>query len=69
MRFENPGFPGVTEMLASALRQGFSVVERPMVLRRRTTGASKMKTLKAIGDHLRLMIALVQERWQRGTAR
>ena len=67
MRFEHPGFPGVTEMLASALCLGFSVVERPMVLRRRTTGASKMKTLKVIGDHLRLMIALLRSRRQRLT--
>ena len=62
MRFEDPGFLGVTEMLASAIRQGFQVVERPMVLRRRTTGVSKMRTLRVVRDHLRFMFALLRER-------
>ena len=62
MRFENPGFLGVTQMLASALDQGFTVVERPMVLRRRTTGTSKMRTLRVVGDHLRFMVRLLLAR-------
>lgn len=58
LQFEDPGFLGVTEMLASALLQGLKVVERPMILRRRVTGVSKMRTLSVIADHVRFMLRL-----------
>ena len=62
LQFENAGFLGVTQMLASTLSQGFRVVERPMVLRSRKAGRSKMRTLRVVGDHVRFMLSLLLAR-------
>jgi len=62
IQFEDPGFLGVTQMLASAIGQGFKVVERPVVLRARKTGVSKMRTLHVVRGHLRFMFGLLLAR-------
>lgn len=64
LKFRDSGFLGVTEMLVSAITQGMKIVERPMILKRRVTGVSKMRTLSVIGDHVRFMARL----WRGGAA-
>ncbi|MEE8508298.1 MAG: glycosyltransferase family 2 protein, partial [Myxococcota bacterium] len=59
LRFRDSGFLGVAEMLVFALLDGMKVVERPMTLRRRVTGVSKMNTLRVIRDHARFMAHLL----------
>jgi len=51
LRFDNPGFLGVTQMLVSAIEQGMTIVEYPTTLSNRLEGASKMKTLRVLRDH------------------
>ena len=53
--FRSPGFLGVTEMIVSAILQGRKVIEWPVTLRRRTTGVSKIRTLRVVADHVRFM--------------
>ncbi len=62
IEFEDPGFLGVAQMLISALLNGLHVVERPMVLRRRVTGVSKMNTLRVMRDHVAYMGRLLVKR-------
>jgi len=62
LEFDDPGFLGVAEMLASAILQGRKVVEYPVVLRRRVTGVSKMRTVRVVRDHLRYMMQLLMRR-------
>ena len=62
LRFDHPGFLGITEMLVSAIDQGMMIVEVPMVLTRRTVGVSKMRSLHVAMDHLRFMGWLVVRR-------
>jgi polysaccharide deacetylase family protein (PEP-CTERM system associated) len=52
------GFLGVTEMLARLDLQGSVVVEHPTTLEVRLLGQSKMKTLRSIAGHLRLLARL-----------
>lgn len=59
LEFEDPGFLGISQMLASAILQGFKVVEWPITLRRRVTGVSKMRSLSVMRDHLRFMSRLM----------
>jgi dolichol-phosphate mannosyltransferase len=56
VRFDSEGFAGVTEILLRASCQGYRIVEVPMVLRSRVTGVSKMKVMRSIRMHLRLML-------------
>ena len=58
LQFEDPGFLGISQMLASAILQGMRVVERPMPLRVRRTGVSKMRTFRVLAGHLRFMSRL-----------
>jgi len=53
--FESQGFLGVTEVLLSAAYGGARIVEYPVCLGIRTTGRSKMKVLRVILQHLRLL--------------
>jgi dolichol-phosphate mannosyltransferase len=53
--FEDNGFAAFTEMILVADHQGYRTTEIPMVLKSRTTGASKMKIVRTIRTHLRLM--------------
>jgi hypothetical protein len=52
------GFLGVAEMLGRLDLQGGRIVECPAVLEARLLGHSKMKTLRTILGHLRLLIRL-----------
>ncbi len=53
------GFLGTVEMLALLDLQGRRIVEYPTTLEVRLLGRSKMKTLRTIFGHLRLLAALV----------
>lgn len=53
------GFLGVAEMLIRLDRAGKRIVEHPAVLEVRLLGHSKMKLLRTIGGHLRLLSRMV----------
>ena len=57
--FRSDGFVSAAEILVAAGRQGYTVTEVPMVLRARATGHSKMKILRTIGSHLRMLWSFV----------
>lgn len=61
------GFLGVAEFLIQVDRRGQRIAEAPAVLETRLLGQSKMKVLRTIGGHLRLIRRLLGERL-RGTA-
>src|SRR3989344_8368617 len=48
-------FMGVTEILAKALLRGYKAKEIPVTLTARKFGVSKLKTARAIRDHLKLI--------------
>ena len=52
------GFLGVAEMLARLDLGGGRIVECPAVLEVRLLGRSKMRTLRTIFGHLRLLVRL-----------
>ena len=68
LEFRDPGFLGVAEMLVSGLLQGQTVIERPVVLRRRVTGVSKMRTARVVRDHARYMLRLLARRFAGGSS-
>ena len=51
----NPRFLGTAEWLVRVLRRGGTVAEHPCVLEARLVGVSKMRTLRTIAGHLRLL--------------
>ena len=53
---EDGGFLGIMEMFVKLDRNGARIVEFPAVLATRLLGVSKMKTLRVIRSHLRLMV-------------
>jgi dolichol-phosphate mannosyltransferase len=55
----NPRFLGTAEWLVRVLRRGGRVAEHPCVLEARLVGVSKMKTLRTIAGHLRLLAAVL----------
>jgi hypothetical protein len=57
------GFLGVAEMLARLDLQGSTVVEHPATLEVRLLGRSKMKVLRSIAGHLRLLARLAALRF------
>lgn len=57
---ESNGYVAVAEIMARAIRAGFRVAEYPTTLRVRRFGRSKMKILRTILDHLRLMARLIR---------
>jgi len=59
IHFDDSGFLGVAQILISALLQGVPVLERPMILKTRVSGVSKMRTLAVIRDHARFMLSLL----------
>ncbi len=63
MVIEADGYVAVAEIMAKAIRGGFRVAEYPAVLRVRRFGRSKMKILRTILAHLRLMARLIGPRW------
>jgi polysaccharide deacetylase family protein (PEP-CTERM system associated) len=56
------GFLGVAEMLMILDRQGKTIVEHPALLEVRLLGHSKMKTLRTIAGHLRMIRRLLAGR-------
>jgi len=61
------GFLGVAEMLGVLDQRGECIVEHPAVLEVRMLGHSKMKIVRTILGHLRLLARLGSSRWQRNT--
>jgi dolichol-phosphate mannosyltransferase len=59
IHFDDSGFLGVAQILISALLQGVTVLERPMTLKTRVSGVSKMRTLTVIRDHAGFMWSLL----------
>ena len=64
LTFTNPGFLGVSEMLAAAVLARLRIVEVPARLTRRRYGVSKMKTASVLRDHLGLIWRLAADRWR-----
>jgi polysaccharide deacetylase family protein (PEP-CTERM system associated) len=62
LRIREGGFLGVAEMLGQLDLQGGRIVECPAVLEARLLGYSKMKTVRTILGHLRLLIRLTLAR-------
>ena len=58
LRVREGGFLGVAEMLGRLDLQGGHIVECPAVLEARLLGFSKMKTVRTIFGHLRLLVRL-----------
>ncbi|MER3400930.1 MAG: glycosyltransferase family 2 protein [Thermoflexus sp.] len=56
---EADGYVAVAEIMAKALRAGLRVAEYPTTLRVRRFGRSKMKILRTVLAHLRLMARLI----------
>jgi len=52
---QHPGFLGTAELLVRVLRRGGVVREHPCVLEARLFGVSKLRVLRTIGGHLRLL--------------
>jgi polysaccharide deacetylase family protein (PEP-CTERM system associated) len=72
LAIKESGFLGVTEILGALDLAGARIVECPTVLNVRLFGHSKMKALRAVAGHLRLMAGfaaarLVQRRSRAGT--
>lgn len=63
------GFLGTAELAAELSLQGRTIVEHPAVLEVRLFGLSKMKTLRTIFSHLRLLSRVAARRFRPGTAR
>ena len=59
IHFKADGFVSAAEILIVAARRGYTIVEVPMILRGRAIGRSKMKVLRTIGTHLRMLAALL----------
>ncbi|MEM9030917.1 MAG: glycosyltransferase, partial [Pseudomonadota bacterium] len=63
----NDGFIGVAELLARLDFEGWRITEHPMVLEQRLFGRSKLKILKTVAGHLRLILELARHRLTVGT--
>ncbi len=63
MKIDNKGFCGVTEILARLDLAGHKVVETPAVLQVRLLGRSKIRLLRVIFDHLKLIGRIFMARW------
>jgi polysaccharide deacetylase family protein (PEP-CTERM system associated) len=59
---QSTGFLGIAEMVAEIDRRGGRIREFPAVLDSRILGVSKMRTLRVIRQHLRLLRSLLRER-------
>lgn len=60
--FRSDDFLGVTEILANAILDGFTVRELPCTLRARRYGQSKARVARIIRSHLRFQWGLVRQR-------
>jgi len=61
----NPGFLGVAELAGRFALSGKTIVEHPATLEVRLFGFSKMKVVRTIGGHLRLLAGLARSRFSR----
>jgi dolichol-phosphate mannosyltransferase len=59
VQFRGDGFVSASEILIAAGRQGYKVVEVPMVLRARAIGRSKMKVMRTMMSHLEMLLTFV----------
>jgi len=64
LQVDEPGFLGVAEILGRVDLAGGTIVEFPAVLDSRILGRSKMKTVRTILGHLRLLAKLRWLRWK-----
>jgi dolichol-phosphate mannosyltransferase len=58
IRWESDGFLSTSEILMLAAAEGFTIREVPATLSVRRFGASKMRLLRVIRDHLRFLIRI-----------
>jgi polysaccharide deacetylase family protein (PEP-CTERM system associated) len=63
MKLYNSGFCGVAEILGRLDLSGHRIIEFPAVLEKRLFGRSKIKIIKTIWDHLKLIAHLAALRW------
>ncbi len=63
IELKESGFLGVAEMLGRLDLRGGKIVEFPAVLDVRLFGISKMKTVRTITGHLKLLAELAKSRW------
>ncbi|MEM7468936.1 MAG: glycosyltransferase, partial [Pseudomonadota bacterium] len=63
MRVYNPGFCGVTEILARLDLAGHELKECPAELQIRLLGQSKINLIRTTFDHLKLIVRLAAYRW------
>ena len=61
VKFRGDGFVSAAEILLEAGRLGFTVVEVPMVLRARAVGHSKMKIVRTINSHLKVLFSTAKD--------
>ncbi len=64
VRFEEDGFVSASEILIRAAEAGYHIVEVPMTLHSRKIGQTKMKILRTIRGHLRLIAVTTKRRIQ-----
>lgn len=62
LQLREPGYLGVAEMAASLALRGAQMREHPAILESRILGTSKMKILRTIAGHLRLLARIVRTR-------
>lgn len=56
VKIKSNGFIGVTELLVFSLLKGFKAKEFPTTIYGRTFGQSKIKTLRVIREHIKLLL-------------
>lgn len=66
LQIDEPGFLGTAELIAKLCLSGSKIVEHPATLEVRIFGESKMKTVRTVGGHLRLIGRVLRMRL-RGT--
>ena len=62
--FQEDGFVSASEILIRAAESGYRIVEVPMTLRARKIGQTKMKIVRTIRGHLRLIASTTARRLQ-----
>ncbi|HZS57984.1 MAG TPA: DUF3473 domain-containing protein [Gemmatimonadaceae bacterium] len=63
-QIDHPGFLGVAEMIGKLDLTGSTIVEFPTTLAVRMIGRSKMKVLRTIAGHVKLLMELLLLRWK-----
>jgi hypothetical protein len=64
VHIEHPGFLGVAEMIGKLDLTGSTIIEFPTTLAVRMIGRSKMKVLRTIAGHVKLLLELLLLRWK-----